>query len=285
VNHSFKAVTALSQRPVAVISEFQDRYRRWRKRRVLRRRLQRLAEVDVTPTLAPLGLMVSIVLTTKPDTMRHGAILSGDYAAYVRPWWKTIQGVGLRGVLLHDGLPAKTCLRLTTDRVQLERVHPGDWPLYHERHRLIRRYLESVQDDWVFITDVSDVAVKWNPFEIVRADGEEHRLFVGSESGVIRDSEFMRKEMLKQFGALLHPDRQIVNPGILGGRRDEVIEVLDLIIGTTAEYGPPTYGTDMSVFNKVIYDNYLSEELLSGHPLHSRYRNWEFHTSAAIMHK
>jgi hypothetical protein len=256
----------------------------WR-RRLAERRIQKLADVVTTPTdgVDSRGSVLAIMLTSKPDPQR-GEKISTNYAAYLRPWWNTVNRVGLRGVVLHDGLPDDFVASATTKHVKFRQIEPGEWPILHDRHRLFRDYLQSSDDEYVFVTDISDVAFKRDPFALIRADRGHHRLFIGSENKLIGESRCLRKEVTEQFGCLLHAHRQVVNPGIVGGLKHEVIRFLERVINCIAEQ-KLLLNSDMSIVNRVVHDNYSWSELYTGLPLHSRFKKWEFNSPAAILHK
>jgi hypothetical protein len=256
--------------------------RAWRKRQT-ERRIAKLADVVTTPAEGTGGTVLAIMFTSKPDPQR-GEKISTDYAAYLRPWWTTVNQVGLRGVVLHDGLPDDFIVSATTGHVRFERMEPGEWPILHDRHRLFRDYLKSHDDEFVFITDISDVAFKRDPFTLIRADRGQHRLFIGSEQKRIGECRCLRKEVADQFGCLLHAERRVVNPGIIGGLRQEVISFLEKVIDCIAEQRR-LVNSDMSIVNKVVHDTYAWGELFTGLPLHSRFKKWEYNSPAAILHK
>jgi hypothetical protein len=254
----------------------------WRKR-LTERRIAKLADVPTMSAQDSSGTVLAIMLTSKPDPQR-GEKISTDYANYLRPWWTTVNRVGLAGVVLHDGLPKDFTDSATTKYVRFKRMEPGEWPILHDRHRLFRDYLNSSDDEYVFITDISDVAFKRDPFTLVRADRGQHRLFIGSEQKLIGECRCLRKEVADQFGCLLHAERQVVNPGIVGGLKHEVIHFLERVIDCIAEQ-KRLLNSDMSIINKVVHDTYAWSELFTGLPLHSRFKKWEYHSPAAILHK
>jgi hypothetical protein len=254
----------------------------WRKR-LTESRISKLADVATTPAQESGGTVLAIMLTSKPDPQR-GERISTDYAAYLRPWWTTVNRVGLSGVVLHDGLPEDFTASATTMHVRFERTQPGEWPILHDRHRLLRDYLESHDNEYVFVTDISDVAFKRDPFQLIRTDRGQHRLFIGSEEKRIGESRCLRQEIAEQFGCLLHAERQVVNPGIIGGLRHEVIHFLEKVIACIAEQRR-LLNSDMSIVNKVVHDTYAWNELFTGLPLHSRFKKWEYNSPAAILHK
>ncbi len=257
--------------------------RRWRARRN-QRRLHRLSTVETSPATNSTGRVISVVMKPTPDP-QCGEKNSSDYLDYMKPWWTTVNRVGLRGTILHDGLPEDCIDKATTDRTGFELVDRSELPILHDRHRVVRDYLEQIDEQYVFVTDIADVAFKRDPFELIAQDEDAHRLFIGSERKTIRESRCIRTDVTDQFGSLLYAERRIVNPGILGGRRTEVIELMNRVLRCIEEFKERLLDSDMAIINKVVYDNYRASELFTGFPLHSTFRKWEYHTSAAIMHK
>ncbi len=258
-----------------------------RKRHRARRttaRIGRLSEVQTSPSTRSLGRVIAVMMTSKPDPQR-GEKISSEYFEYMKPWWTTVNRVGLTGTVLHDGLPEACVTSATTDRVGFAHTQPSDLPLLHDRHRIVRDYLQAIDDRYVFVTDISDVAFKRDPFPIIEQDAGQHRLLIGSERKTIGQCRCLRKETVDQFGTLLHAERQVVNPGILGGERTELIRLLDAVLECIDQHRDRLLNSDMSIINKVVHDLFEPSELLTGFPLHSQFKKWEFHSTAAIMHK
>lgn len=257
--------------------------RAWRRRRY-EARLSRLSEVETTPAVRRNGCVITVMMTQKPDPQR-GAPIASDFLNYIRPWWTTVNRVGLKGVLLHDGLPEEFTRQAATDNVTFVRCDPGPLPILHQRHFAVRDYLAGAKDDFVLVTDVSDVAFKRDPFEMIERFSDQFRLFMGSEVSTIGRNRCLRSETRQQYGELSHSDRTVMNPGILGGRRTEVLAFLELLTAEILRLGEHLLASDMCIVNRVIHTNYRPEEICTGAPLHSRFRRWEYHTSAAVMHK
>lgn len=256
---------------------------RFRARRT-QERIGRLSSVRTAPTDQTRGRVVAVMMTSKPDPQR-GEKISSDYLQYMKPWWTTVDRIGLLGTVLHDGLPAKCIAAATTERIGFVLAPPGDLPILHDRHRIVRDYLQSIDDSHVFVTDISDVAFKRDPFDLIEQDGGRHRLFIGSERKQIGACRCLSKETTRQFGTLLHGERQVVNPGILGGERTEVLRLLEAILECIDQHRDQLLNSDMSIVNKVVHDMYPPSELYTGFPLHSQFKKWEYHTAASIIHK
>lgn len=263
---------------------FSSKTRRKRRKARYQHQLSRLANVETTATNAHLGRVVTVMMTTKPDPQR-GAPIAGDLLHYMNPWWTTVNRVGLNGVVLHDGLPTDFIRTATTKHVKFHRCPPGEFPILHLRHFSVRDFLEKCDDEFVLITDVSDVAFKKDPFPLIRENCHHSSLFIGSETKTIGANRCLKTELTRQYGQTSFSERRVVNPGILGGRRQEVLQFLNLLTAEIERLGEGLLNSDMSIVNHVFHSNYNLADVFTGAPLHSQFRKWEFETTAAILHK
>ncbi|MFV0446548.1 MAG: hypothetical protein ACK5Q5_23500 [Planctomycetaceae bacterium] len=247
-------------------------------------RLARLADVDVTPSQTATGRIITVAVQP-PLTAAHVSPPPQQLQNYVRPWWTTLQRVGLPGTLLHSGWTREQIAAIETGRITAVAVSPGARHIFHERHFLVRDYLHSIDDPYVFVTDGSDVAFKRDPFDLVRQAGNVRRLFIGREKHRILFCKCVRREMRRQFGRVWFPLRPVLNPGILGGRRETVIEALDAICELIDSLGEQVVASDMCIVNRGIHSAFTPSELMTGLPLHSQFKSWDFDTPAAILHK
>lgn len=258
--------------------------RQARRERLMAERLRRLAEVATEPATAWHGRIITVVTRT-PKPGQSAQDDKFNLLDYIRPWWTTVNKVGLRGTILYSGIRPEQVAAATTPLVDLVEIHPGGRHVFHERHFLIREFLRSIDDPYIFLTDASDVAFKRDPFPIVLSRRGKSTLFVGREKRRIIGSKCIRNEMRQQFGQVLFPFRPVLNPGILGGSREAVLRALDRVTNLILEYDGRLIASDMCLFNRALYESFLQDEIFTGLPLHSVFKGWEFDTSAAILHK
>lgn len=249
-----------------------------------RRRIAKLCEVETIAATAQSGIVVTVMMTKKPDPQR-GVPITDGYLEYMSPWWTTINKVGLQGVILHDGLPEEVIQEATTDCVSFQRCELGKFPILHQRHFAVRDFLLSSNAEYVLVTDVSDVAIKRDPFELIAAHKSDVKLVIGSEAKTIGRNKCLKSELIRQYGHADFLDRKVVNPGILGGRREDTIHFLDLLTVEIEQLKDCLLASDMSIINHVFHTHYDFSDVLTGPPLHSGFRQWEYDTQAAVMHK
>ena len=247
-------------------------------------RLAKLASVNVQPATTTDGRVLTVAVRS-PDHTASGRADEHALRNYIRPWWSSLERIGLRGTVLVSGWSPEQMAAVATNRIEAVAVYPGPRHIFHERHFLVRDYLRTIDDPCVFVTDGSDVAFKRDPFELVRACGSARRLFVGREKHRILFCKCVRQEMQRQFGRVWFPFRPVLNPGILGGRREVVIDALDRICELIDALGDGIVASDMCIINRALHAAFSRDELVTGEPLHSRFKGWEFETTAAILHK
>jgi hypothetical protein len=246
-------------------------------------RLARLAEVPVCAAGRAEGRIVTVAV--RPPASSEASERPDALRAYLNPWWSTLQRLGLPATILASGWSGIQQRTVETPLIHCEPVRPGRRHIFHERHFLVRDYLRRIDDPMVFVTDGADVAFKSDPFEFVRAAGDSRRLFIGREKHRILFCRCVRRELLRQFGRVPFPLRPVLNPGILGGRREIVLEALDRICETIESLGERLAGSDMGIVNRAVHSAFAPRELECGLPLHSRFKGWEFDAPAAILHK
>ena len=258
-------------RLIGFLRQYRARKQEWKEQQI-----ERLAEVATTPTDRQRGRVITVAFKSPGSRFRM--------RDYIRPWWETVHRVGLRGTVLCAGVPDDELRELTTDSVDCVPVTLGTRHIFFERHFAVRDFLRTITDPLVLITDGRDVAFKRDPFLLMEQDAGRHAMFFNREPRRILLKAFMRREMLGQYRRILYPWNPILNPGIHGGRREEVIRFLDHLTHEIETHGE-FVGTDMSAVNKAAYELYRPDEIYCGEPLHSGFKKWEFDRDVAVLHK
>ena len=237
--------------------------------------IDRLGQIDTTPATAQLGRVITLVAVLPNHPL--------DLAEYLKPWLRSVQQVGLRGTLLHAGPCDLASVRDQYPMIDLVPVILGTRHIHLERHFAIRDYLQQITDEYVVITDGRDVAFRRDPFEIVRDN--HSRLCLGYEAAALGKHLPTVRKMQAAYDCAYHPDRPVLNPGIIGGNRGRVLELLERLTREIDALDCRSLEADMGIYNKVVHDHYSLRDFLTGEPLHSRFGQWEYDTPAAIMHQ
>lgn len=228
------------------------------------------------------NIVLTCYLTQRPDPQRN-ELWPDNRDATVKFWIESLRRCDLTAVIFHDGLSPAFIDKWSDEHVCFELVAwtgPG-WSVLEERFRIYRDWLQDNECDWCLTTDLSDVEFYRDPFELMT---DQNVLYIGSEQNRIGGTciaEWMRRA----YGGVAYPDRQILNPGILGGSRARLIyfcnRVLGDLRGVLRRTHPPV---DVAVVNRIIYRERLA--FVTGYPLHTYFRGNEGPSSgAAIRHK
>lgn len=203
---------------------------------------------------------------------------------------------------------------------KFHQVALGKFTASDERFLLARDYLNESTCENVFIVDVADAWFGSNPFFLLRnrswiqyfaldsfcradtlgrckrmirdqwkawKNRKKFRLFVGSERSLIRENAWMKRHYRMIYGQEFNflEDRQLLNCGIVGGTREEVIHLLNLMQEDMELCGVTDTLNDMVVFNKVVYESYSEEEIYREGRLHSPWRYYVKKGGYCIYHK
>lgn len=235
-------------------------------------------------------VILTTYLTSQPDP-QGGRTMETDRWDLVAPWAEGIARYGLRGVILHDGLSKSFTDRLAPlgiQTVSVDRVppttHTNNW-----RYRLAAEWLSSHPVTAAFMTDLFDVAVKGNPFELM---DPAYDLWIGIEPWTIDDTTPAGRWMLSRLegtygtsGNLL--GRPILNAGITGGSRAALLALWWDMWSQLSHRGPNhVKANDMAALNMIIYHRQdLHRVWRHGAPLHSEFKSYQHDASVCFVHK
>ena len=266
-----------------MFSFFSKQYRRDRRERIYQAHIARLCHIQSVPATSQRGTVVAVMMSKKPDAQRGSYVT--DTLNYMKPWLNSIKTTRLKGVVLHDGLPESVINDASTENIRFERCGTSSLPILYHRHFAAMEFISKVTDPYVIITDISDVAFRRDPFELIHAQASEKRLFIGSELKTLGKTRCLMNDMLEQYQKTEFCERLVVNPGIVGGTVSQVVNFLKLVAAEIDTLRNCLIASDMAMINKVFHRNYHLGEVVTGMPLHSRFRKWEYSTDAAIIHK
>jgi hypothetical protein len=168
---------------------------------------------------------------------------------YVRPWYDSVHlRPGLRGVLLHDGLPDEFTGPYGTDQVRFERVAVGQpCHAYDRRFFAALAWLEAHPEveRWLML-DVNDVALLEDPFAWWDGLGlGRDVLVVGEEWHALRESQWFRggmRWMPEDYERYLIYEvghHAPLNCGVWGGWRAAGLEALRAFTAELRRFGEP----------------------------------------------
>ena len=219
----------------------------------------------------------SCYFTTKKDPQRD-RFWNGDDIGVIKEWYESVERLDLEAVIFHDHCSDDFIRKLSTDKISFTHYKPiGD--IMNAKWKCMKYYLSDhplIRN--LFITDISDVVIMKDPFNLIEGD----ELICGSEEETIGKSKFMRESQRRIFNKLMYKDNMMLNCGIVGGRRDTVIQLLDEMIKLFTKTGNRIH-SDMVVFNQAVYDNRI--KVLAGSRVHSKFYAEENEGEFYFKHK
>jgi len=154
--------------------------------------------------------------------------------------------------------------------------HDYRWLVYHN---FLSNNLDSI--DNIFFTDISDVIIKQNPFQVIEKDliyvGDEYEYPWENWWALPRKEYYMSK--LSFFPSIYETYKKypFLNAGIVGGKGIAVLEFLEKMksyIEITLD--KPYETTDMILFNYILY-KYFYPNIKHGEPINSKFKLNEIH--------
>jgi hypothetical protein len=246
----------------------------------------------------------------KKENPQTGEVLGKADFEYIRKWYESVLKAGIHAIIIHDGIDDDFIFQYTTNKIKFRRFFPGNHPLIDERWITFYIFLKATKIQKAFFTDIGDVIVTKNPFVLIN---EKHQLFIGRDNAnKIRLSGWILNEVEKfKLETGEEPPKSfyyqaLYNVGIVGGNRKICLFILSKVIDYILKSSPRTF-KEMTIFNVVIHKyffpklSYHPEEkvmvnlkndphashkhLVSGYPLNSMFKGYEYDSEAYFIHK
>ena len=228
------------------------------------------------------NVALSTYLCQRPDPQRR-AFWKPDDSAVVEKWIKSVEKLGLNGIIFYDSLSEQFVEDWAGPNVVFRQVAwHTPWTAAEERVRIYRDWLRDNSCDRVLTTDLSDLEFYYDPFPLM---GDPDMLYIGSEPILIGDSKWLKQRMMETYGEVTDADKPIRNPGIVGGSRKRMLIFLDQWLAEMEKaIKPVSPPHDIVSFNRLIYRDHIA--FVTGHPLHTVFRSKQpADCGAAIRHK
>lgn len=198
-----------------------------------------------------------------------------DDASKFEKWYKSIDTLNLNAIIFHDSLSKEFVEKNKKHNLKFVRCNNDyAWSTNDFRFAIYNHYLKSHPEiKKVFMTDMTDVVVKQNPFEWIK----EGLVYAGLDCvpGVISKSWWART---KKYGLVYeyvdfwkklnkHP---VLNAGIIGGYREDMLFFLEKMVEEFESVNRPEENNNMAVFNYVLY-KYFPNKIVTGEPVCSKF--------------
>jgi hypothetical protein len=246
-------------------------------------------------------VILTVYFASKEDPQRTDAPRRGSRVSYLGAWFESVVRLQLSAVVLHDHLSEDLTKRLEESdpkrRVHFVRVKLGDRSTNDARFVLFRELLEENRDiTHALITDISDVVLLRNPFELMDMLDQRFSLFVGSDIAFFENmgaigwlqprlhgcfgDERLATGDVSQVMELSH----VYNAGVIGGRRSAMLAFLQAVEAVLSPL-PPAKNCNMPVVNYVLH-RYFHGRTFTGFPLNSPFMLYHQRPAGVyIVHK
>lgn len=255
-------------------------------------------------------VIVTCYFTLKPDP-QTGSIRNAADFKYIQPWYDSLIKIDAHGIILHDGLEEEFIALYQTPTIQFRYCEMGNYSIFEERWLLYHLFLRQLpQLEKVFLTDSNDVYITKNPFQFIT---KESALCVGRDNANrIKDSGWLEAERLKYLEesnyslAKTYEYQWVYNAGVTGGSYRVMLfltnEMSKLIFKASSNHHK-----DMTLINIVIHEHFYPrlsnknwnqklvvsamdsvsshENLITGFPFNSGFKDFDFNSSAYFIHK
>ncbi len=229
---------------------------------------------------------------------------------YIKNWYESVKKLSIHAIIIHDGIDEQFINEYETENIKFRRFYPGNHPLIDERWITFYMFIKATNIQKAFFTDIGDVTVTKNPFHLVC---DKKKLFIGRDNAnkirlsgwILEEIEKFKNETQIQLPKSFY-FQPLYNVGIVGGNRDTMLFVLARVIEYILQSEESTY-KEMTIFNVVIHkyffpyltysknektivnpenDPYASHQhLVSGYPLNSLFKGFEYDSDAYFIHK
>lgn len=229
---------------------------------------------------------------------------------YIKEWYESVKKIGVNAIIIHDGIDQDFIETYETDKIQFRRFYAGNHPLIDERWITFYMFLSETSINKAFFTDIGDVILTKSPFELISS---KNQLFIGRDNAnKIRLSGWILREIQKFCNETREKlpksfyFQPLYNVGIVGGNRKVCLFVLSRVIEYILKSDSKTY-KEMTIFNVVIHNYFFPklsyhpnekvmvnptndkdsghEYLVSGYPLNSLFKGFEYDSDAYFIHK
>lgn len=244
-------------------------------------------------------VVLTCYMTSKKDPQRS-IYQPNDNYDYIKPWYETMIKQDLHGIIFYDKLSDEFVNEHQTHKIIFKKCTIGKYSINDERFIIYYQYLLKNPYKYILMTDVSDVFINRNPFDLIRNSINNDKIFVGTNVIGIGATKrtpqwFQRRNWkIEPFNNKLKDAKyddvgfqpseiQIYSAGLLGGSYDKIIWFLIKMTEITLIVDS-TKNNNMIIFNYIInrylleeYDikSFCSKYIFTGSPFNSSFGKYE----------
>ncbi len=222
-------------------------------------------------------MIATTYLTKKNEPQGKDKVTPNDHER-IKTWANSVLGKG-PSVIFHDQLSDE--FRRAYPWIDFEQVDHYPYSINDSRYLMYRDYLTSHDVKEFYMTDCFDVKINCLP-------EPSDKLYVQNEDSVWHLNPWSRHLIGRCYGVDKEQwlmGKTIFNAGVWGGQKELVLEMLNLIADELERIKADNKNCNMIVFNKVLYEKFGIERVITGYPLHSKFKGYEVDSKACFIHK
>jgi hypothetical protein len=257
-------------------------------------------------------LIVTCYFSSKLDPIKQTLRNSSDFSC-IEPWYNSINSLGLKGIILHDGLDKSFIDKYQNKNVSFRYCKLGQFGIFEERWFLYNYLIKTlVSLDKIFFTDSNDVYINQSPFTFA-ANFSDFSLFIGRDNANrIKDSGWLLEEMNKfvEETKIKIPKtfkyQWLYNAGVVGGSAKIMFFFTEKFIEKT-ENIKSVYHKDMTIVNLIVHEYFFPklslknwnqkltdpqkdneakhDYLITGFPFNSEFQAFQLNKKVCFVHK
>lgn len=182
---------------------------------------------------------------------------------------------GCKGIVIHDELSKE----FMDQYPEVMFLPAGNYPYSCNDGRfwLFADFLRLNADDQVWVSDLFDVKVNYLP------DMEENTLYVSNEGQNWHLRTGWMREKHRLFNTSDLQGKMVYNPGVFGGCHDVMVPFIEDVKKELLRMNVGMKNGNMVAFNRVVHR--FKGTIVTGYPLHTRFKAYENDSKAAFQHK
>jgi hypothetical protein len=266
-------------------------------------------------------VILTVYCNLKKDPQRQTHVDGNSYE-YISPWYRTMKEKDLHGIIFCDNVSDDFITKYQTPKIRFLKIKMGRYSINDERYFIYYNFLTQSQPKlkykYVLMTDVSDVEINRNPFELIQSDPD--KIYVGmnfhGDKGIDASTRSpawydRRKWKIDPFNKKLqeakydkqHPEGgfkrdehyQIWSAGLLGGDIQTMMHLLSEMC-KLFDITDSHKNYNMLILNYILRRYFASnynpttactDHIVSGRPFNSRFKRFEKYgvSDAFLIHK
>jgi hypothetical protein len=200
---------------------------------------------------------------------------------YIKTWYHSILRSSSKGVIFYDQLSKDFINEYSTDQINFVKVKRSNWSNLDYRWMCYEEYLENnTSYENVFLTDCSDVKVVQNPSKLIE-DYKDIDLFLCKDSIKLCDFPYMsfhnHFELNDKVWFLLNQNNlDLINMGVVGGKRNKVLNFLEIYNSFRKSIGSPEFDTADMFCGQYAFRYLLRDyNFIIGEPVCSEFKKYQ----------